>query len=258
MDDVLHIIITSFFCVLGVLCTVFGSSGNNNIKKINKEAIRLFIYFMALWYFLESQTSFQILNWERDDGLIDIKLIRFLSSFTVTLSFILLVVYKITENGLNVIAYFILSVFINISIILSVVLFEKKARIIWIVIAFIFSFITIINLVKLTFNTAIVHVNFARSIILFISTYIAFFLFTTLWSPFHQNLITLQTYEIIMSVVDVLFSIFCALPIIHYGWAVFHQRHEVRVSPGYIKSLFNYCIDEEQRQKLRDELHQFK
>lgn len=257
MHEILQIIVAVIYCILGILCLGLGATRGNRIKRVNGEVVFFFIYFMALWYFLATWTNFKITNWERDDGIFDISILRFAASFTIMITFLSLTGYKIKQDALDVISYTFLCVFVNISLIISVLLYDGDARNNWIYVTFAFMGILIIHSIRDTFHEKIPHARFIRSIVFLVSGYGLIFIFTTLWSPLHQNLIDFKTQEIIMIIFDVIISILCAFPIVHYGWGI-SESLSPRISPGFISNIFQINRDRMlSDDTIRDSLHTF-
>jgi hypothetical protein len=257
MHEFLQLVAAIIYCILGFFCMLLGATRGNRIKRINGEVIFFFIYFMALWYFMASWSSFKINGWERDDGVFDISLLRFTAGFTIIITFMSLIGYKIKQDALDVISYLFLSVFINISLLISVLLYESSERMIWVYITFIFAIILVVHSIRDTLHESLVYARFIRTIILIISIYISAFIFTMLWSPLHQDLISFKSQEIIMVIADLLVSILCAFSIIHYGWG-FVQHVTPLITPGYLTEVFqrnreNGMSDDE----IRDLMHTF-
>lgn len=257
MHELLQIIVVVVFCILAVLCLGLGATRGNRIKKINGKVISFFIYFMALWYFLAVMTNFKILNWERDDGIFDISVLRFVTCFTVMITFLPLIGYEIKQDVLDVISYLFLCIFVNVSLIVSILSYESNTRSVWICVTFTFTAILVAHLFKDTIYNNLTHARFIRSIIIVVSIYVLLFIFTMLWSPLHQNLIEFKTQEIIMIVADVLVSIFCAFPIVHYGWGISVKSEAPLISPGYISHLFEINATEYTEEQIRDSFHTF-
>lgn len=257
MHELLQIIVVVIFCILGVFCLGLGATRGNRIKKINGKVIFFFIYFMALWYFLTVLTNFKILNWERDDGIFDISILRFVACLTVMITFLPLIGYEIKQDALDVISYLFLCIFVNVSLVISILSYENNTRYVWIYVTFVFTGILIVHLLKDTIYNNLTHARFIRSIIAIVSTYVLLFIFTMLWSPLHQNLIEFKTQEIIMIIADVLVSIFCAFPIVHYGWGISVKSEAPLILPGYISELFNLNSNEYTDDQIRNSFHTF-
>lgn len=257
MHELLQIFVVVIFIVLGILCLGLGATRGNRIKKINGKVIFFFIYFMALWYFLTVWTNFKILNWERDDGVFDISILRFASCITVMITFLPLIGYEIKQDALDVISYLFLCIFINISLFTSVLSYDENTRTVWVCVTFVFTVILIIHLFKDTFHNKLTHARFIRTIIIIVSVYVLTFIFTMLWSPLHQNLIGFKTQEIIMIIADLLVSIFCAFPIVHYGWGISSKSTSASITPGYITNIFNVNGSTMDDEDISDLLHIF-
>jgi uncharacterized membrane protein YeiB len=256
MHELLQLGAAIIYCIIGFICMLLGATRGNRIKRINGEVIFFFIYFMALWYFMASWTSFKITDWERDDGIFDISLLRFTSGFTITVTFMSLIGYKIKQDALDAISYLFLCVFINVSLLISVLLYESDARMDWVYVAIIFTVILVIHSVRDTLHEKLDHARFVRTIILIVSAYIMSFIFTTLWSPLHQDLISFKTQEIVMVISDLLVSVLCAFSIIHYGWGL-SPHNTPLVTPGYVTDIFKMNRLKMSDNAIRDLLHTF-
>ena len=256
MHELLQLFVAIVYCILGVLCLGLGATRGNRIKRVNGEVIFFFIYFMALWYFLATWTNFKIMNWERDDGIFNISILRFAACFTIMITFLSLVGYKIKQDALDVISYTFLCTFVNISLIISVLLHDGDARRNWIYVTFAFMVVLIVHSIRDTFHEKLSHARFIRTIIFIVSGYALIFIFTTLWSPLHQNLISFKAQEIVMIIMDVLVSILCAFPVVHYGWGI-SESNTPLVTPGFIFNIFKDNRRDMSEEEIRSILHTF-
>lgn len=257
MHVVLQSIAGGSYLVIGLLCLVFGANRGHHIKRINSHVIFFFIYLMALWYIMNVSAELSLKSWLRDDGAHDIGLLRFISGTTIITTFTILVTYRMKEDSLDLFLHFAVSMFLNLFLFMSVIAFDSSSRMSWLAASIIFSVILIVHLIRESMCEEVVNPRFVRAIMIFITTYIGIYIASTVWGPLHEGLIGSSAQEIIMITMDLLVSLLCSIPIVHYGWALVH-RGEVHLIPGTIAREFNQVRHSStETHKLGEHLHTF-
>lgn len=257
----MHIVFQSIaagcYLFIGILCLLFGANRGHHLKRVNSHVIFFFIYLMAFWYIMNIQANFVLEDWERDDGIQDVYLLRFIAGATIITTFTVLVAYRMKEDSLDLFLHFTICLFTNFFLLMSVIAFEQKTRTVWLIASIVFSIILIIHMIRESMSENVTNPRFVRSIMLFVFFYISIYIASTIWGPLHERLISAIAQETIMVFADVIVSLCCSIPIVHYGWALVH-RGETHLIPGQISSTFEQVQHlPTKTTQLRDDLHTF-
>lgn len=228
MEKYLKVLATVCFGVIAVGSFIFGPVRGNHTKKVNATVIHFFVSFMTLWYALSAWGSFGVADFVRDDGTFDIPLLHYVSSVTIMMTFTALVSYKLKQNSLGVVWYSLFCLFAGVSMLLGVFLYESGDRKTWTVISVVATVMLVVNTVKNSSEEEIGSHAFVRAVIVLVMLYIGVYTCFTLMGPLHQNVISFSTQDIVLTVADLLVSLLCGLPIVHFGWALNHKKASTR------------------------------
>jgi hypothetical protein len=233
MIGYLQIFAAVCFSVLAFGAFVLGADRGNKIKRVNATVVHFFVMFMTLWYYLGVWGNFVVVQMDRDDGSFDIPLLHYITATTIMITFTALISYKIKQTSLNVVWYTFFCLFVNLSMILSVILYTKSDRDVWTVVSIVFTVVLIVNTIKNSEEEDVGNHKFVKTVVVLVVSYIVVYLCVTLMGPLHQDMIPYDAQNSILTVADLLVSMLCALPIIHYGWAIDHKA-VVSCRPGFI------------------------
>jgi hypothetical protein len=214
----------------GFLCLVFGSSRGNQVRRVSSHVIFFYTVFMIIWYLLVLTFTIEEWEWTRDDTTINIPTIRFLTGFTVITVFTSLVVYATKQNALNILLHVVVCFALVAFVFQSCTVYEAASRRGWIATAWVLAILLLFHI----FREQRRHLDsrFLMMIGTIVAIYVIAFLVTTMWSPMHQNLITMISYDAIMTGFDIFISLICAPLFVQYSWAV-NKRPIPPIKPGY-------------------------
>ena len=220
MLALLNAIIVGFFGVAIFFCAVFGSSRGHRIRRVNAHVVFFYLCHIVALYALSINVDFSLSAWLRDEGPIDIDVGRFLKSFLVIITFALLATYRMKEDALDLGLHATICITTSAMLYMSVQSFEQQDRTAWLITSIVFFVLFILHILKESMHPEIRNPTLIRVLAFFVVFYIAFYLFATIISPYHQHLISFEVYEILMALADIITSLFCSIPIVHYSWAL--------------------------------------
>ncbi|MFY7868348.1 MAG: hypothetical protein ACOVQN_02520 [Exiguobacterium sp.] len=220
MLSLLNAIIVGFFGAAIFFCAVFGSSRGHRIRRVNAHVVFFFLCHIVALYALSISVDFTLSAWLRDDGPIDINVGRFLKSFFVIITFALLATYRMKEDALDLGLHAAICITTSAMLYMSVQSFKQNDRTSWLATSIVFFVLFILHILKESMHPEIRNPTLIRVLAFFVVFYIVFYLFATIVSPFHQNLISFEVYEILMALADIITTLFCSIPIVHYSWAL--------------------------------------
>lgn len=244
MLEVLNSIVVGFFGLAIFVCAVFGSSRGHRIRRVNSHVIFFFLLHIIALYLLSIWVDFELTAWPRDIGPTEIHVGRFLKSFAVIITFTLLATYRMKEDALDLGLHAVICITTSAMLYMSAQSFRQQDRTAWLVTAIVFFSIFIMHILKEGMHPHIRNPTLIRFLAFFIVSYILVYLFATITSPYHQNLIGFRTYEILMTCVDIVTTIFCSIPIVHYSWAL-TAPIQPAISPGEVDRIASQLHSEE-------------
>lgn len=231
MLEVLNSIIVGFFGIAIFVCAVFGSSRGQRIRRVNAHVVFFYLWHIILLYLMSIWVDFQLSNWPRDIGPIDVHVGRFIKSFLVITTFTLLATYRMKEDALDLGLHAVICTTTSLMLYMSAQSFEQRSRTAWLCAAVVSFILLILHILKEGMHPHVRHPALIRFLAFFVVFYISFYLFATIVSPYHQNLITFRLYEILMALADIITSVCCSIPIVHFSWALTTPVRPT-VSPG--------------------------
>lgn len=244
MLEVLNSIIVGFFGLAIVVCAIFGSSRGHRVRRVYSNVIFFFLMHIVALYLLSIWVDFDLTAWPRDIGPVDVHVGRFLKSFAVIITFTLLVTYRMKEDALDLGLHAGIAITTSAMLYMSAQSFRQQDRTAWLVTAIVFFSVFILHILKEGMHPYIRNPALIRFLAFFIVFYIIVYLFATITSPYHQNLIDFRTYEILMTCVDIVITIFCSIPIVHYSWAL-TPPVQLTISPGDLNAIAHQLGSEE-------------
>lgn len=245
MLEVLNSIVVGFFGLAIFVCAVFGSSRGHRVRRVNSHVVFFYLMHIVALYLLSIWVDFDLTAWPRDIGPVDVQVGRFLKSFAVILTFTVLATYRMKEDSLDLSLHTWISVTTSAMLYMSVQSYRQQDRTAWLVTAIVFFSVFILHILKEGMHPYIRNPALIRFLAFFIVAYIIVYLFATITSPYHQNLIDFRTYEILMTCVDIVITIFCSIPIVHYSWALTPPVQST-ISPGDLDAIA-YRLGSEER-----------
>lgn len=220
MLEVLNSIVVGFFGIAIFICAVFGSSRGQRVRRVNAHVVFFFLWHIVLLYLMSIWVQFEVKAWPRDTGPIDIQVGRLIKSFVVILAFALLATYRMKEDALDLGLHAIICITTTLMLYMSAQSFHQTERSAWLSAAIVTIVLFVLHILKEGMHPHVRNPALIRFLAGFVAFYIFVYLFATIASPYHQNLFTFRTYEIIMTTMDIFISASCSIPIVHYSWAL--------------------------------------
>lgn len=220
MLEVLNSIVVGFFGVAIFVCAIFGSSRGQRVRRVNAHVVFFFLWHIVLLYLISIWVDIEQKNWARDTGPVDLLVGRFLKSFIVILTFVLLATYRMKEDALDLGLHAIVCITTSGMLYMSARAFAESERSAWLGASIATFVLLILHILKEGMHPHVRHPALIRYLAFFVVAYIIFYLFATIASPYHQHLISYRVYEIIMAVADITIVVFGSPPIVHFSWAL--------------------------------------
>lgn len=236
MLEVLNSIVVGFFGVAIFVCAIFGSSRGQRVRRVNAHVVFFFLWHIVLLYLVSIWVDFTQSAWPRDTGPIDIHVGRFIKSFFVIVTFTLLATYRMKEDALDLGLHAFISVTTSLMLYMSAQSYHRSERTAWLTAAIVTFALLVLHILKEGMHPHVRYPALIRFLAFFVVSYIIFYLFATITSPYHQNLISFRVYEILMTLADIITTIFCSIPIVHFSWALTTPVRPT-IFPGYVGQL---------------------
>ncbi len=236
MLEVLNSIVVGFFGVAIFVCAVFGSSRGQRVRRVNAHVVFFYLWHMVLLYLVSIWVDFTEAAWPRDTGPVDIHVGRFIKSFFVIITFTLLATYRMKEDALDLGLHAFICVTTSLMLYMSARSFHENARAAWLAAAISTLVLLILHILKEGMHPRVRYPALIRFLAFFVVSYIIFYLFATITSPYHQNLISFRVYEILMTIADIIITVFCSIPIVHFSWALTTPVRPT-IFPGFVNHL---------------------
>lgn len=231
MLEVLESLAVGFIGLAIFVCAVFGSSRGQRVRRVNAHVVFFYLWFMVLLYFISIWVSFEWQARPRDIGPIDVQVGRFIKSFLVITTFTLLATYRMKEDALDLGLHAVVCVTSSAMLFMSAQAYHQTERNAWLAASISTFALLMIHVLKEGTHPHVRHPALIRFLASFVVVYIIVYLFATIASPYHQNLISFRAQEIIMTVADIITSVFCSIPIVHFSWAL-TTPVRTTISPG--------------------------
>ena len=215
----LEIVTMSIFCVVGLLSLVLGANRGNHIRRINTHVAFFYVWFMALWYFAKAFAPLTV-EVHRDDGDVHIDLARLLATATVMVLLIVLSTYTLKQEALDMLLHFLVCVSVHVFVYLALSQHSSEHRKIWIGVAVATMLLLFIHVTHEIAQIHYHHTRFSAAIVVWTAIYMAVYVASTLWSPYFEDLVSVEVYHVINNVADILITLFCLPNVVHYSWGI--------------------------------------
>lgn len=236
MLEALNSFVVGFFGLVIFVCLIFGSTRGHRIRRVNSHVVFFFLCHIVALYLIQIWASFELSAWSRDTGPIDISIGRFLKSFLVIITFTLLATYRMKEDALDLGLHTTICITTSAMLYMSVQSFSETARHAWLGAAVTFFALLILHILREGMHPDIRNPMLVRFLSFFMMSYIIFYLFASIACPYHQDIMSLRTYEILMTIADIITVMACSVPIVHYSWALTPHQQPI-LQAGDIRSM---------------------
>lgn len=236
MLEALNSFVVGFFGLVVAVCLIFGSTRGHRIRRVNSHVVFFFLCHIVTLYLMEIWASFTLTAWPRDTGPIDISVGRFIKSFLVIITFTILATYRMKEDALDLGLHTTICITTSLMLYMSVQSYAEHTRRAWLVAAVVFFTLLILHILREGMHPDIRNPMLVRFLSFFMMSYIIFYLFVSIACPYHQNIMTLRTYEILLTISDIVTVMACSIPIVHYSWAL-TPHHQPILQAGDLKAM---------------------
>lgn len=222
---ILSSIVSGLYVVTFIVCMIFGPAKGQPKRKANAHYVFLYLLSMAALSLIDSLTSWQY------NGHVD--MFRILKSFVLIHS-----LSTIMTNVINGVSLYMLIHFQNL-VLTTLFLFKSldamttHTRVAWLVVYSVASAVRLFYLLRESLHIFKFNPGFTKHLAMYIIVYDIVYFVSTIISPYFQELINVETYRFIMDISDVVITILCTFPIVHYGWSTV-QHERMNVSEGQI------------------------
>ena len=207
------------FCVVGALSLVLGANRGNHIRRINTHVAFFYVWYMALWYFVKAWAPLTV-EVHRDDGTVHVDLARLLASATVMVLLVVLSTYTLKQEALDMLLHFLVCVSVHFFVYLALSQHSSTHRSVWAGVAIVTSALLFVHVSHEIAQIQYHHTRFSAAIVGWTAVYMAVYLASTLWSPFFEDLISVEVYHVINNIADILITLFCLPNVVHYSWGI--------------------------------------
>lgn len=227
---ILSSVVSALYIVTFAVCVIFGPAKGHPIRKTNAHYIFFYLLYMAALCLASSLTT-----WEYN-GHID--MLRLLKSFVLVGTLTVILTNIINGVSLCMLIHVQNLVLTTFFLFMSLNGSSTNQRITWLVIYAVFSCIRLFYLLKEALFILPCNPRFTKYLAGYIILYDCVYFVATIVSPYFQELVSESTYLFFMDIVDVVVSVLCTFPIVHYGWSVIpHATTNIR--PSQISMLVN-------------------
>lgn len=248
--DIVHQCGSIAFSILSFLIWLFGGQNSDAPGGPVYHAVSLSIYLCTLIYSAGSHSIGCLLGWARDEGLVDISLIRYALALIQISTFIVVMSFRPRQECLTVLVHILFPV-INIGMWLaSALAYEKKHRFFWAYGAIVLSITTFTHILgERSVFTNSRQMLYRRVVLIMICAYVVIYYVVVLWGPLYSDIVPTLAQEIVFTLCDIIFSLIIYLSVSHYTWAMetvrFEQQYprqsirpRITTFPNYVQALY--------------------